>query len=42
MEYGLVHQVVNFMKIKPVTLKNMQNYYNLNNLTQKYVKSRKR
>ena len=42
MEYGLVHQVVNFMKIKQVTLKNMQNYYKLNNLTQKFGKSRKR
>ena len=39
MEYGLVHQVVNFMKIKPVTLKNIQNYYKLNNLTQKYSRS---
>lgn len=39
LEYDIIDQVVNFMKIKPVTLKNMQNYYKLNNLTQKYSKS---
>ena len=36
LEYNIVQQILNFRKITPLTLKNIEKYYNLENLTKNY------
>ena len=37
-KYELIHQIVNYKKIKPISFKNIQNYYNINDLINNYEK----
>ena len=41
LEYGLVNQVVNFRKITPLTVKNIEDYYDIESLTANYKNIKK-